>query len=148
DQVIGAEGQRLTAIGGGGLGAGGGAGEGGDAFDASQLHRIIDGGGADVQSAPEDEGEAEDVIDLIGKIAAAGGDQRARRDRADIVGQDFRVGVGKGKDDWVFGHFGHHRRGQNAGAGKAKEEIGAADYIVQGRRRGALGEVFLLRGHL
>ena len=68
DQVFRAKGHALVLIGGGGFGAGGGAGEGGDAFDATDLHRVVDLGGADVQRATENEWETQDVVHLIGIV--------------------------------------------------------------------------------
>jgi hypothetical protein len=57
---------------------------------------------APTSSAPaEDEGKAQDVVDLIGKIAAPGGDDGIRRDLADLVGQDFRIGIGQRQDERV-----------------------------------------------
>ena len=58
DQVFGAKGQLLAFVGGGGFCAGGGAGHGGDAFDAGDLHLVIDRGCACVEGPAEDEGKA------------------------------------------------------------------------------------------
>ena len=68
DQVIRAEGHLFALIGGRRLGAGRGAGQLCDAFDAGQLHGVIDLRGPHVQRAPEDEGKAQHVVDLIGKV--------------------------------------------------------------------------------
>ncbi len=48
----------------------------GDGAHGSELHRLIDGRGGDVERAAEDVGKAEDVVDLIGIIRAPGADQR------------------------------------------------------------------------
>src|SRR5262245_17870981 len=47
------------------------AGELRQGLGAGQLHRLVDLAGAHVQGAPEDEREAEHVVDLVGMVGAA-----------------------------------------------------------------------------
>ena len=79
-------------------------GQGGQGAGGGQLHLIVDGGGAHVQRAAENEREAQDVIHLVGEIGAAGGHDGIRpRGQRDVVG-DFGVGVGEREDDGVGRH--------------------------------------------
>ena len=108
DQIVGAKAQLLAGIGGGSLGARGGAGQRSNAFDTGELHLVIDLGRAHIQRATEDEGETQDVIDLIGIIAAPRGDDRIRRHGAGVFGRDLGGGVGQRENDRARGHFGDH----------------------------------------
>ena len=112
------------------------------------MHRIVDLGRPHIQSPPEDKGETQHVVDLIGKIRPARGDDGIRRHRAHGIGQDFRRRVGKGKDNGARGHFGDHVRRQNARTGKAKEQIRPRNHIGQRGGCRALGIGGLLVGHL
>ena len=148
DQVIGAKAHLFALIGGGGFGAGGGPGQRGNPVDAGQFHGVVDLGRADIQRAAKDEGETQHVIDLIGIIRPAGGDDRIGRHRAGIGGADFRRRVGQRKDDRARGHFRHHVGRQYPGAGQAKEQIGPVDHLIQRAQVGGLGIGGFLIGHL
>ena len=148
DQVIRAESHLFALIGGGCLGACGGAGQVRDSFDAGQLHRIVDLRGPHIQRAPEDEGKAQHVVDLIGKVRPARGNDGIGRDGTRGVGHDFRVGVGQRKDDRARRHFRDHVRRQHAGAGQAQEQVGPCDHLVKRTRLVALRVFGLLRRHL
>ena len=54
-------------------------GEGGDGAHCRHLHLLVDRGRAAVERAPEDIGEAEDVVDLVGEVRAAGADHFRRQ---------------------------------------------------------------------
>jgi hypothetical protein len=84
-------------IGGGGLGAGRGAGELAIPSMQASFICVVDLRGAHVERAAEDEGEAEDVVDLVGKsdrpvamIAPGGG-------LAGEVRQDLGIGVSRAR---------------------------------------------------
>ena len=128
----------LALVGGGGFGAGRGARQFGDAFDTGDLHLVVDGGGADVERAAEDEGKTEDVVDLVREIRAAGRDDGGRCDFTREVGHDFGRGVGEREDDRGVCHFAHHLGREHAGAGEAEKKVGAFDDIVQRGRFAAL----------
>ena len=79
-------------------------GQGGQRARGGQLHFVVDGGGAHVQGAAENEREAQDVVHLVGIIRAAGGhDGVGPRGHGHVVG-DFGIGVGQGEDDRVGRH--------------------------------------------
>ncbi len=78
------------------------------------FHRIVDGAGPNVEGAAEDVGEAEDVVDLIGVIAASGGDDGMWADRPRLFRGDLRIRIGHGEDDRLVGHAGDHVLGQRA----------------------------------
>ena len=76
-------------------------GERGQGAGGGQFHLVVDGGGADVERAAEDEGEAENVVDLVGIVGAAGGDDGVGPGgEGDVVG-DFGIGIGQREDDRV-----------------------------------------------
>jgi hypothetical protein len=93
-------------------------------------------------------GKAQDVVDLIGKIAAARGDDRVGGDGAHVVGQDLGRGVGEREDDGLVGHARDHLGCQDTRTGEAEEQVRAIDHVGQRGGRGALRIFRLLRGHL
>ena len=52
------------------------------------LHRVVDIARPDVQSAAEDTGEAQDVVDLVGEVASACG-YHCRARRLGLIGEDL-----------------------------------------------------------
>ena len=50
-----------------------------------ELHFLIDRGRRDIQRAAENEGKAQDVIDLVGEVAAPRGDDGIRPRRARLL---------------------------------------------------------------
>ena len=118
DDIVGAEHQLATAIGLRHAVMRGHAGEGGDRIGGGDLHRFVDLRRAHVQRATEDIGEAQDVIDLVGIVRPAGGDDRVRAYFARGFGADFRLRIGEREDQRIGRHqrqpFGlqHARRGQ------------------------------------
>ena len=73
--------------------------QGGDGFGGGDLHRFIDGGGAHIQRAAEDIGKAQHIVDLVGIVAAPGGDDDIAAHRLGVFRRDFRIGIGHGEDD-------------------------------------------------
>src|SRR5689334_5587860 len=64
----------------------------GDGAGGGQLHRLVDLAGADVEGAAEDAREGEQVVDLVGEVGPAGGQDAAVRQRLGRL--HLRVGVG------------------------------------------------------
>ena len=147
DQIFGAEGQRLLAVGGahalvrfrhGQLGQGVGGG---------QLHVLVDLGGAHVQRAAEDVGEHQHVVDLVRIIRPAGGDDGVGTHRLHLFRQDFRGRVGQGEHDGLVRHGRDHFGGQHARRRQAHEDVRAGDDLGQGALVGLLGEDLLVGVH-
>jgi hypothetical protein len=65
------------------------------------LHLLVHLGRARVERAAEDEREAEDVVDLVGIVGAAGGDDRVVAHGLHLVREDLRHRVGEREDDRV-----------------------------------------------
>ena len=116
NDVVGTEHRRGAAIGRGHHLAGLHAGQAGDRFDRGDLHRLVDRGGGDVQRAAEDEREAQDVVDLVRIVAAAGGDDGVRAGGAGQVRVDLRLGVGQRQDQRPVGELRQPLRLQHAAA--------------------------------
>ena len=54
------------------------------------LHRVVDGGSAHVERATEDEGEAEDVVHLVGVVRPPRRDDAVRPRGTGFIGRDLR----------------------------------------------------------
>ncbi len=114
---------------------------------SGKLHIIIDGFGAHVEGAAEDEREAEYIVDLVGVVRAAG---RHDHVRAGFLGQlvfDLRVRVGHGADERVVGHGLDHFGGQDIGDRESVEHIAAFHRLGQGALVGVGGKLFLVLVH-
>jgi hypothetical protein len=81
-----AELQLAAVIGGGDLVGHVLAGQHGQGVGAGDLHLVIDAPGPHVQRAAEDVGEAQDVVDLVGIVAAAGAHDGVLADGVDLFG--------------------------------------------------------------
>ena len=80
------------------------AGQRGDGAHRGHLHLLVDGAGAAVERAAEDVGEAQDVVDLVGKIRPAGADHRVGPRRARQFRHDLRRRVGERQDQRLRRH--------------------------------------------
>ena len=99
---------------------------------AGEFHLRRDLGGAAVERAAEDIGEAQDIVDLIRVVRAAGGDDAVGPRGLGQFRADLGLGVGQRQDDGPLGHGLHHLHGQHAGGGAAQKDIGVLDDIGQG----------------
>ena len=111
------------------------AGEGCERLGGCDLHRLVDGAGAHIQRAAEDIREAENVVDLVRIVAAAGGDDGVRAGGTRFLRRDFRVGVGHGEDDGLGGHAAHHILRDGTADGEAEDGVGAFKCFGQRARR-------------
>ncbi len=75
----------------------------GDGDGGSELHGGSDAARPCVKRPPEDAGEAEDIVDLVRKIAAPGAHDGGTAPEG-FFGHDFRDGIGKGENDGVGRH--------------------------------------------
>ena len=138
DQVVAAEAHGLAAVGCGRHVAGLLAREFRDRTHAGELHRLVDGGRADVKRAAEDVREAQRVVDLVRIVRTPRRDDAVRARLARQLRQDLRRRVGQREDDRVLGHGLDHRRRQHAGGRQAEEDVGAVDDVAQRARGGGL----------
>ncbi|KEH12384.1 hypothetical protein GY15_21180 [Delftia sp. 670] len=132
DQVVGAELQLLALVGSGDFIADVLLGQCGDFAHAGQLHGFGDLGGAAVQRATEDVGEAQDVVDLVGVVRTARGHDAVRAHGLGQLGADLGFGVGQGQDDGLVGHGLDHVGSEHAGSRAAQEDVCILDGIGQG----------------
>ena len=110
----------------------------GQRLGGGDLHLLVDGAGAHVERAAEDVGEAQHVVDLVGIVAAAGGDDGVRAPRH-VLRRDLRIGIGHGEDDRLGRHRLHHLLGDRALDRQAEEHVGALHGLLQRARLGAHG---------
>ncbi len=153
DQILGAELELMAAIGLAHDVRRLGHGQIGDGAHAGCLHRLVDFAGTAVQRAAEDEGEAEDVVDLIRIIRAPGGDDGIGAGRAREIGHDLGDRVGERHDDRRVRHAGQPVRLQHPGRRQAQEDVRPLDHLLQRAvlgldRIAALVLVHLLRSPL
>ena len=99
DDVVGAEVVADPAIGRGDFLGHRLARQLGQRMGGGDLHLLVDPGRAHVERAAEDEREAEHVVDLVGIVRAAGGDDRVGARRLGLGRGDLGIGIGHGEDD-------------------------------------------------
>jgi len=108
------------------------------------FHFLVDGFGAHVQGAAKDKRKAEHVIDLIGIVAAAGGDDDVITRLAGFFVADFRIGVGHGEHRRIAGHRTHHVLGEDIGNAHPRENVGIDHGVGETAALGFLREVGLI----
>jgi hypothetical protein len=123
------------------------AGERGEGADGGDLHLLVDGGGPHVEGAAEDEGEAEDVVDLVGVVAAARGHDDVGAGGDGLGVADLGVGVGHRHDDGALGHRADHVGVTTPLTLRAHEDVGADHGVGQGAVRRVHGELGLVGVH-
>ena len=125
DDVIRPENRRLPAIGRcynfGCLNAR----ECGDGIRRCHLHFLIDGRCTHIQRTTEDEGKAQDIIDLVWIICAPSCHNRIRARGAHRFGQDFWLGIGQRQHQGVRRQQFQPFRLQDARCGKAQKHVRA-----------------------
>ena len=136
DDVIRPENRRLPAIGGGHNFGCFNARECGNGIRCCHLHFFIDGGRTHIQRTTENEGKAENIIDLIRIIRPPGRHNRIRARGAHRFGQDFWLGIRQRQDQGVRRQQLQPFRLQDARCGKPQEDISAGQRILQGARIG------------
>ncbi|MGX1142132.1 hypothetical protein AB7M11_006368 [Bradyrhizobium ottawaense] len=102
-----------------------------DGLDGGVLHLLVDGAGADIERAAEDEGKAEDVVDLVRIVGAAGADHGVRAHLARLLRHDLRGRVGERHDQRLVGHRLGHLRLEHAGRRETDEDVGTADDVAE-----------------
>src|SRR5699024_8361862 len=87
---------------------------------SGHLHLLVDVGSPDIEGAPEDAGESQDVVHLVGEVGTAGGDDLGAASLG-LIRENFRGGVGAGEHDGILVHGLDHLGGEGAGGGHADE---------------------------
>ena len=119
----------------------------GNRVDRRNFHLDRDGRRTRVERAPEDIGEAQDVVDLVVVIGAASGDDRVITHRFDFFGQDFRRRIGQRKNQGLGRHRGHHVGLEHPTGREAQKDVRAHHHLAQGARAGLLGKDNLVLVH-
>src|SRR5580658_939503 len=112
-----------------------------------QLHLVVDDSGTDVQRAAEDEGESQDVVDLIGIVGASGGHDGVGAGGHGYVVGDLRIGIRQRKDNGIVRHGQQHVRRDRVAARQAEEHVRAYKSVGQSARFGIGGEALLIGIH-
>ena len=99
NQVFGAEFQLGAGVGSGDFVVLLGHGQIGNGAHGGQLHFFVDGGGTHIECAAEDEGEAENVVHLVGEVGTAGADNHIGAGGFGFRRPNFGLRVGHGQHD-------------------------------------------------
>jgi hypothetical protein len=83
-----------------------------------------------VEESPEEAREREDIVDLVGEVAAPRGDDGGMLLR--LQGVDLRHWICKAEDDRLVGHADDVFAGQQIGGGDADEYVGPRQNIAKG----------------
>ena len=108
----------------------------GERAGGGDLHLHVDGGGAHIEGAAENEREAENIIDLIGIVGAPGRHDGVVAHLRHFLGGDFRVGIGQREDDRLIRHRLDHVLGESAFGREPEGHVGALESFGQRAGRG------------
>jgi hypothetical protein len=147
DQVLWAKRQGLAHIGGCHDFALLGLRQLGNRVHGRDFHLQRDGGGAAVQRTPEDVGEAQDVVDLVGVVGAAGGHDGVVAHGFDVFGVDLGVGVGQRKNQRLGGHGLDHVLLEHTTGRQTQEHVGTGNHFAQRAVIGFLHKLDLVFVH-
>ncbi len=95
----------------------------GESLGGRQFHFFVDGGGPHVEGSAKDEGESENVVDLVGIIRASGGDDDITAAGFGLLIGNFGIRIGHGKDNRVRRHRTHHVGSDRTFHGEAGEYV-------------------------
>src|SRR5258706_269929 len=93
----------------------------------------------------EDEREPEDVVDLIGIVAASCGDDGIGARGAHLIRKNLGDGIGEREDDRTRCHLGDHLPRYRACDAEANEDVGTHECFGQSRRSRLRHEARLVR---
>ena len=119
----------------------------GDGVDGGDFHLPGDGRGPHVQRTAKNEGKTQDIVDLVGIVAAPGRDDGVVAHRSYLLRQDFRRRIGEGEYQGSRRHPLHHVLSEHASGGQAEEHVRAADDLRQSPGVGGLREAGLFGIH-
>ena len=107
------------------------AGEGGQCLRAGDFHFVVNGARMNVESAAEQVGKAEHIVDLIGVIGPTCGDDHVFAHSVHFFGGYLGVGVCHGENDCIWRHAFDHRLGYRTFGRDAKEDVTAGHRLCQ-----------------
>src|SRR5690606_6821223 len=105
------------------------ADDAGDRHGGDAQYLVGDLRRAGVEQAPEEAREGEDVVDLVGVVAAAGGDDGGGLPGLERVDLGHRVG--QGEDDGALVHPGDVGAGEDVARGHPDEDVGTDEGLPQ-----------------
>ena len=103
------------------------------------LHRLVDGGCPHIQRTAKQEREAQDIVDLIGKIGTTRRNNRIRPRGPRCGRRDFGVGVRHRENDRLIRHGFHHIGAQGICRRKPQKHIRANNRFCERARAGLCG---------
>src|SRR5579872_2061888 len=112
-----------------------------------ELHFLVDGGGSHVERAAEDEGESENVVDLVGIVRASGGDDNVAAAGSGLVVHDFGIRIGHREDDRVGCHGADHLGGDRTFGRESGENVSTDQRFREGPQVGVEREAFFVGIH-
>ena len=111
----------------------------GQRFSRRNLHRVINGGSAHIKRTTENEGKAQNIINLVRVIRTSRRDNAIGPRVACLIRCDFRIRIGHGENDRLWRHGPDHLRRQRTLHGKAEKHIRTIQSLRQRTRRSGHG---------
>ena len=119
----------------------------GNGMHRRNFHLDGDGGRTRIQRAAKNVRKAQDIVDLVRVVGAPGCDDGVIAHHLDVIRVDFRIWIGKCKDDGFCSHLGHHVLFQHTASRQTQKNVGALNDLAQRARVCFLGEEDLVFVH-
>jgi hypothetical protein len=148
DEVVPPEGEALDPVGAGDRVGDVLPGEIGEGAGGRELHGLVDPARPAVEGAPEDEREAEHVVDLVRVVGAAGGHDDVGPGGVGLLGQDLGHRVRHREHDRVAGHGLEHLARDQPRRSAADERVRALQGLGQRAEPRLAGEALLVGVHV
>ncbi len=123
------------------------AGQTGQGVAGRKLHGFIDLCRACVQGPTKNRRKTQNIIHLIWIIRAARGNDGIGASGAGHRGNNFRIGIGHGKNNWILIHFHQHISSDSTSDRKANDDIGPFHGLGQGSSFSVDSEGFFVFVH-
>lgn len=109
----------------------------------SHLHLLVDDPCAGIQRATEEEGEAHDVVDLIGVVRASRCDDGIGLTLSRLIWEDLRNRVGHSEDKRLLCHLGDILSSQQVRSAHTNKNISVDESLLQGTLRSVSRKLIL-----
>ena len=128
----------------------GGCGHIGQSHGGRHLHLLIDVGSANIEGAAEDAGECQNVVDLVGVVAAARDHDVSASGESlcDLFGGDFGIGVRHRENRGEFPHRPDVVADEDVGGRNADKNVRPDERLLKGLKIGLYGVPRLVAGQI
>ena len=123
------------------------AGKRSERMHGGDFHGARDRGGADVERSSKNEWKAQNIVHLVGIVAAPGRKHGIGTHRQRQLGQNFGRRIGECQDQRPGCHLLHHGGREHAARRQAQEHVRRADHLIERASLRFLREARLLGVH-